>query len=223
MAKKKPASVPSDKPAPITGTLTPPPGYKGVTELRFVRAGDLALNPANWRKHPERQVRALQTSIAENGWAGACLYNLTTSRLIDGHARQGIDPDQVVPVLIGSFTIEQERRILATLDPIAAMAEENAEALKLLIDSVSVDLDSLEAAASGAESGLRELVDELKSEATVLTGGDPRTDSLVDSWNHDKEQLVDNQAITRMEERRRLPCPHCGHLLTPEEHSRLKS
>jgi hypothetical protein len=38
-----------------------------VVELVRVRAGDLAPNPRNWRRHPERAIRTLQngTTLAE--------------------------------------------------------------------------------------------------------------------------------------------------------------
>src|SRR3990167_4976182 len=80
---------------------------------------ELAENPHNWRTHPEPQLTALTDVIADVGWAGACLYNEQTGRLIDGHARKKValqQGSQKVPVLIGSWSPEQEAKILATLD-----------------------------------------------------------------------------------------------------------
>src|SRR5260370_41634912 len=88
--------------------------------LEWRSPAELAANPANWRRHPETQIAALTDVITEVGWAGACLYNERTGRLIDGHARQKIALAQgtdKVPVLIGDWTEEQEAKILATLDP----------------------------------------------------------------------------------------------------------
>lgn len=112
--------------------------------LEWVEAGSLRANPANWRKHPAQQVAALRESIADVGWAGALLYNERTKRLIDGHARRdNAEPTELVPVLVGHWTPEQERRILATLDPITALAKPDPEALGKLLDGLTFDGEAL--------------------------------------------------------------------------------
>ncbi len=74
------------------------------------------------------------------GWAGALLFNEKTQRLIDGHARRdGAEPRELVPVLVGSWTPTQERRILATLDPLAALAEPDPAALGKLLEGLTFD------------------------------------------------------------------------------------
>src|SRR4051812_15964916 len=105
----------------------------GTLRLEYRNAAELADNPRNWRTHPEAQLHALRDVIGEVGWAGACLFNEQTGRLIDGHARKHIaDPSEEIPVLIGSWSEADEAKILATLDPLAAMAEANGEALESL-------------------------------------------------------------------------------------------
>lgn len=112
--------------------------------MEWVEAGSLKANPDNWRIHPPHQVAALRESIADVGWAGALLFNERTKRLIDGHARRdNAAPTELVPVLVGHWTPEQERRILATLDPITALAEPDPEALGKLLDQISLDSESL--------------------------------------------------------------------------------
>ena len=105
---------------------------------------ELADNPANWRKHPDAQSKALAGLVGEVGWAGAALFNEQTGRLIDGHLRKKIPANLLVdgrmPVIIGNWTEEQERRILLTLDPLAGMAETDTAALQsLLADATSED------------------------------------------------------------------------------------
>ena len=110
--------------------------------LEWVEAGSLDGNPQNWRRHPDEQKRALREVIAdpEIGWAGACLYNERTKRLIDGHARkESVDPDTVIPVLVGSWSEEAEKKILVTLDPLSAMATGDADAYRALVNSVDID------------------------------------------------------------------------------------
>jgi hypothetical protein len=60
------------------------------------------------------QIKALEGMLNEVGWAGALLYNETTGRFIDGHARKKVSKGKKVPVLIGKWTEEQERKILLT-------------------------------------------------------------------------------------------------------------
>jgi DNA modification methylase len=104
--------------------------------LEWRTADELKENPSNWRKHPAAQVKALETALNEVGWAGALLFNETTGRLIDGHARKKVAKGKRVPVLVGAWTEEQEKKILLTLDPIANIAEMDADAFKSLLASV---------------------------------------------------------------------------------------
>jgi len=110
---------------------------------------ELQSNPANWRTHPQGQTAALQAVIREVGWAGACLFNERTGRLIDGHARKQIPPELLVdgklPVLIGDWTEEQEKKILLSLDPVAALAEADKAALQRLMAAVETTDAALQA------------------------------------------------------------------------------
>lgn len=107
--------------------------------LEWRSPAELAENPRNWRRHPEAQIAALGDVLGEVGWAGACLYNERTGRLIDGHARKKVAVEQgceKVPVLVGSWDEAAEAKILATLDPLSAMAEADAAALDALLRDV---------------------------------------------------------------------------------------
>jgi len=109
-----------------------------VVELRRVRAGDLAPNPANWRRHPERQRAALRSLLRQVGYADALLARREGEALVlvDGHLRQSLDPDQVVPVLVLDVTAAEAETLLATLDPLAAMARPDPGTLAALLDRV---------------------------------------------------------------------------------------
>lgn len=65
--------------------------------------------------------------------------------LIDGHLRKDTTPDEVVPVLILDVSEEEADVILATLDPLASLAQPDPERIKALIESVRVDDDALQA------------------------------------------------------------------------------
>ena len=106
-------------------------------DLVWITPEQLDDNPENWRLHPDAQMQSLAEVLGEVGWAGAALYNLTTKRLVDGHARKKTArPGVPMPVLVGRWTLEQERKILLTLDPIASMAKaESAKLNALLADT----------------------------------------------------------------------------------------
>jgi hypothetical protein len=117
-----------------------PQGNVPKLRLEWIEAGSLNENPLNWRKHSAEQLQTIRDLVSDPdvGWAGACLFNERTGRLIDGHARKSVvDPNQVVPVLIGDWSEEAEKRILATLDPVGQMATGDTAAYQALIDQVS--------------------------------------------------------------------------------------
>jgi site-specific DNA-methyltransferase (adenine-specific) len=64
--------------------------------------------------------------------------------LIDGHLRAETTPDAVVPVLVLDVTEEEADKILLTLDPLAAMAESDAERIKALLATVRTDSGAVE-------------------------------------------------------------------------------
>lgn len=129
-----------------------------VTELVRVRAGDLLENPANWRSHPKAQRAALRGLLKEIGYADALLARREGRRLvlIDGHLRRSIDADQVVPVLVLDVTEAEAEKLLLTLDPLAALATPDNEALAELL--ARVDTES---------AAVRELLEGLARDAGV--------------------------------------------------------
>ena len=104
-------------------------------------------------------MKALPEVIQEVGWAGALLYNERTQRLIDGHARKELfEGKGKVPVLIGSWDEATEKKILATLDPLGAMAEANQAALAALHAEIGSDpLAQFLEAQAAQKTELREL------------------------------------------------------------------
>lgn len=116
-----------------------------VKELRRVRASDLLANPKNWREHPDAQRKALRGVLEEIGYAGALLARETPEglMLIDGHLRAETTPDQEVPVLVVDVTEKEAEVLLATIDPLAAMAGRNEEALAELLEGIEVSNEAL--------------------------------------------------------------------------------
>jgi DNA modification methylase len=138
-----------------------------ITELRRVRAGALLPNPKNWRRHPKAQADALRGLLSEIGYADALLARETPKglMLIDGHLRAETTPDAEVPVLVLDVSEQEADKLLLSLDPLAAMAEGDTDALRALLAQVETDsadvqrmLDGL-AKEYGAQPGPKPLDD----------------------------------------------------------------
>ena len=118
-----------------------------IKTLRRVRAGDLLINPKNWRRHPKAQADALRGLLEEIGYADALIgRELQDGRLmlIDGHLRAETTPDAEVPVLVLDVSEQEADKILLTLDPLAAMAESDAERIKALLQAVGTESQAVE-------------------------------------------------------------------------------
>jgi DNA modification methylase len=159
-------------------TQTEPPDARASQrlELKWVSAGSLAGNPQNWRTHPPGQISALKQMLSDPsvGWAGCLLYNARTQRLVDGHARRDcVAPDTIVPVLVGDWTPEAEKKILVSLDPIGAMAIGDVGKLEELLAEVSLDGEFFD--------GLRDQLDQMLFDSLkALAEQDAATDIVED-------------------------------------------
>jgi hypothetical protein len=106
----------------------------------------LVANPLNWRIHPRSQQDALLGSLDTVGWVQQVLVNQRTGNLVDGHARveQALSRgESAIPVLYVDLDPEEEALVLATLDPIAAMAGRDDEKLRMLLADITIDNDAL--------------------------------------------------------------------------------
>lgn len=105
----------------------------------------LLANPLNWRIHPTRQREAMRGALDEVGWVQRVIVNQRTGHVIDGHLRieEAISADTTVPVLYVDLTEDEERVVLATLDPLGAMAGQSDERLHALLQDVAVDSEAL--------------------------------------------------------------------------------
>ena len=117
-----------------------------VVELRRVRAGDLKEHPKNWRIHPERQRKALRGVMEDVGFADAILVREEddgTLEVIDGHLRRSMDPDMVVPVLVLDVDGDEAAQLLASLDPLSALAKTDGSSLTDLLASIETRSEDL--------------------------------------------------------------------------------
>jgi len=113
-------------------------------ENRIVGYGEeapdqLMANPRNARIHPKFQQDALKGVLDEVGWVQNVIVNRASGAIVDGHLRVtlAMRHDQpLVPVTYVDLTDAQEAEILATLDPITALAVYDKEQLDALLHEV---------------------------------------------------------------------------------------
>ena len=143
-----------------------------IKELRKVKASELLPNPKNWRKHPTAQANALRGTLSEIGYADALIAYETPEglMLIDGHLRAETTPDQEVPVLVTDLTEEEADKVLATLDPLSAMARTDEGALLELVSSLNIQNDAVNLMLEAVANGERLLMPELTGYPELAEG-----------------------------------------------------
>jgi hypothetical protein len=165
-----------------------------ITSVERVRASDIEPHPGNWREHPEGQAAAMAGVMREVGDVGVLLAwrserNGGKLTLIDGHLRRGLAPDHEYMVAITDLNDAEADYVLATHDPLAAMASADAGALDALLSSVNSGEAAVQAMlADLAKSGglyeapeITAAVDEMKEQWMIVikcNGEQHQTDLL---------------------------------------------
>ena len=119
---------------------------------RIVGHGDedpaqLLANPRNFRIHPKTQQDAVAGVLDEVGWVQSVIVNRKTGHLVDGHLRVSIalrDSEPTIPVVYVDLEPDEEAKILATLDPLAALAGTDRDLLAELLAEVTTDSAALQ-------------------------------------------------------------------------------
>jgi len=161
-----------------------------IKELRRVPAGELIPNPKNWRVHPEAQQDGLRAMLERVGYADAVIARETDAglMLIDGHLRAEITPDAIVPVLVTDLTEAEADEVLATLDPLAALAEPDVGQLVKLLGGIEEPDASIQAL-------LEDIGDSYGFNATTLLEQETQAEYLEpDEWllKHEGDTSMDH-------------------------------
>jgi len=108
----------------------------------------------NWRTHPESQSKAINGILKEVGIASALLVRKVGDKfkIIDGHLRQSNEEQDTWPCLILDVDEIEAAKLIATYDPIGAMAEPDHGVLESLLSDVTME-----------ESDLSGLIDDMRS------------------------------------------------------------
>ena len=122
----------------------------------------LVPNELNWRRHPAGQRKALTEVMDRVGWVQDIIVNRRSGRLVDGHLRLTLALERgepAVPVVYVDLAPDEEALVLATLDPLAELAEADGETLRALHAMLEADgaiADLLEGVAASARLTLDE-------------------------------------------------------------------
>lgn len=102
-------------------------------------------HPLNWRRHSRVQSRALGRALDSIGWAKPIIVNRRTGHIIDGHLRVELarEQEQSIPAIVVDVDEEEEKILLATLDPLSAMAHTDYSALEELLQQTSHNFHTL--------------------------------------------------------------------------------
>ena len=168
------------------------PAWKNrIVEYDLVPGDQLLAHPKNFRVHPKNQQDALADILDSVGWVQNVLVNKRTGFVVDGHLRAAlaISRGESVPVAYIDVSEDEEALILATIDPIAALAGTDMAQLDTLLRDVHSDNQAVQEMLAGLAEGAG-----LDYGAPVPAKDDPgaaidRAAELRERWGTERGQL----------------------------------
>ena len=168
-----------------------------------VDPGELMPNPLNWRQHGDTQAGQLTALLDKVGWVQDVIVNVQTGNIVDGHLRVASAlkrGEPTVPVVYVDLTAAEEALVLATLDPLGALATPAQD----LYDALSRQAAIMNDIGGGPLAAL------LGATRTVdWSGAAPATPTTA-SINKAAQSLAAQFAGARGEGQVQLQCPDCG-------------
>ncbi len=167
----------------------------GRWQNRIVRSGmapvdQIQFSGKNWRIHPKTQQDALTGVLSDIGWVQNIIISERSGNLIDGHARVTVadrNGETEIPAVWVDLSESEEALVLATIDPLSAMAATDADQLAALLQEVSTG----DAAVQAMLDGLAESAGILNAPAPVEDPGAQidRAEELRQKWGTERGQL----------------------------------
>jgi hypothetical protein len=185
MAKRKP----KDAPAAVSPHTNGTPQYRlRITGYTVLENADEILNHQNnWRTHGEEQRAALRGVLNSVGVVGAALgyYSKEAGgklKLIDGHLRK--EEIRVgLPVLLTDLDDNEAAQVLATFDPISAMADADAQNLTALLHQIT-----------SGDAAVQQMLTDLAEQHRIIPAAEVPLDGFFEQEQHlsktPKEKLI---------------------------------
>ena len=158
-----------------------------ITHYGSEAPDQLLANPRNFRTHPASQTDALAGVLSEVGVVQNVIVNARTGFVVDGHARIALalrTGQPSIPVTYVDLSEDEEAVILATLDPLSAMAGTDAAKLEDLLREVST-----------GDAAVQAMLDALATEVGIVPPD-------IDFKEYGEDTADDVQYCE---------CPNCGH------------
>lgn len=153
-----------------------------IIEFKRMKVNEITGHERNPKRHPKHQADAMRGMLDEVGMVDTlkAYYGEDGKlRLFDGHLRQSLDPDQEWPVIITDLTEAEARLMLVAFDPLAALAERDAELLAGLMHDVNV-----------GDAALQQMLTDMAEDAGIVPKASPvatppgidRAEELQQKW-----------------------------------------
>ena len=192
-----------------------------IVDFGLKPADQFQAHPLNYRTHPPNQRAAVAGSLDRVGWIAPVIENRRTGNLLDGHERvwqalQNGNGD--VPFIVVDVAEADEAFVLATFDPIGALAEMD----RVLFAEVLRDVDTGDAA-------IMEMLSQMAEEAGVEWGESgeqeeppepqiDRAEELREKWQTERGQVWEIPSRTTPGKSHRVMC---GDSTNAEDVARL--
>lgn len=163
-----------------------------IKTMEYLPATDLMDHAGNWRRHPQFQRQALEGVLRQVGIVDALTAYYSDRNggklvLIDGHLRK--DLGGTWPVVILDVDDAEADVLLATLDPLAALAEGDRGALAVLLEH-----------AAAPDDAVQQLFAKLAQDYGI------RPPAF---------EPVSAEEQGRLDQKAAITCPHCGEEFMP--------
>lgn len=136
-----------------------------IIEFKRMKVNEITGHERNPKRHPKHQADAMRGMLDEVGMVDTlkAYYGEDGKlRLFDGHLRQSLDPDQEWPVIITDLTEDEARLMLVAFDPLAALAERDADLLAGLLHDVNV-----------GDAALQQMLTDMAEDAGIVPPDNP--------------------------------------------------
>jgi ParB family chromosome partitioning protein len=163
-----------------------------ILEYGVKPADQFLAHPKNARMHPQFQREAMKAALDTVGFVAPVL-EAASGYLVDGHERiwQALQNNNAdVPFVRLDISEEEEAYVLATFDPLTALANYDAELLDGLLQEVNSDSPAIQ---------------QMLSDLATDVGLTPPDFAPVDM----SEQ-------PRLDQKSPITCPECGHEFIPK-------
>jgi hypothetical protein len=168
----------------------------------------LLANPKNYRIHPFSQQEALKGILDDVGYIQNIIVNKRTSEkwsagnknvetVLDGHLRVMMaisHGDKEIPVTYVDLTPDEEALVLATIDPLSAMAIVDREKLSELLDDVHTNNEAVQ-----------DMLADLAKNSGIRFEGAFEEPDMNEESEDEPEDEPDN------DDKNIITCPSCGH------------